>query len=117
MDIFYKKLIKIFLVHIVFIVVYLYMCAVIEGGSFLRDICFFLTEPIFVFTIYLGLLYVIVYRILKKGPILSRKENIFLMIVSIIFTLISIYPVITFYVDKIVEYEYSIFVYKRYWGN
>ncbi|MBE5943818.1 MAG: hypothetical protein E7258_02750 [Lachnospiraceae bacterium] len=117
MEIFYKKLRKIFGVHIIFVIVYLYLWVVIEGASFLSNICFFLTEPIFVFTIYVALLYFSVYRILKKEPILSKKENTLLMIISIIITIICEYPVVTYYINRVVEDGFTMFLHVGHWGN
>ncbi len=111
-----KKVIKIILIHILwqgFI-----LNAALSTSSFNDTICavsFFLIEPFNLFIVYPILVYIFIYRIIRKEPycVINEKRN--LLIFSAICTLISMSWIIKSHIVGYIEDGFSLLLYGNYW--
>lgn len=117
MNIYCLKLILIVLIHIV------WLFSLVMVGSYgestdmvVKAISFLLTEPIFVLTIHIVVLYLVINLILKIRP-LDKRTNKRLLTISIIITIMVCMRVVLLYISEIMIQGFSLFVYKEYWGG
>ena len=113
---FWKKIIKVIMIHVLwegFI-----LNASLNCDSFnhtISSISFFLIEPINVFIVYPMLVYIIIYRIIRKEPYDVRNEKRTLLIFSLICTLISMSWLIEYHIERYIEEGFSLLIYGDYW--
>lgn len=116
MNNFVKKIIKIILVHFAWQVFIL--CAALNNDSFndiISSVSFFLIEPINLFIVYPTLVYIILYRIIKKAPYTVKNEKRKLLVFSLICTLISMQWIFRSHIEAYIEDGFSILSYGNHW--
>ena len=118
MNNFGKKVIKIILIHFLWQVFILN--AALNNDSFnntISSVSFFLIEPINLFIVYPVLVYIIIYRIIRKEPYCVKNEKRTLLIFSAICTLISMGWLVRNHIEGYLEDGFRLFIFDDYWLN
>lgn len=118
MENFFKRLGWIIVIHLMFVYVNIRISLMTESlNDYIRNIAFFLSEPILIFSVGVPMMYVLMYVIFKHMPNVSRKQTAVLIVICLLCTLLSLQPIVIYYVDELITYEYSVFIFNDYWGD
>lgn len=110
------KFVLICIVHFVWALLFLMFALCVDSFSDIeKAVCFFMTEPLVSATLWPFFAYKLIKLIIKKYPCDSKASNITLWMSSIILSLLIIGYNIVFYIENIIEYGFSIFLYADYW--
>lgn len=110
------KLVLICLVHFVWAFLFLMFALGVDSFSDIETaVCFFMTEPLASATLWPFFAYKLIKLIIKKDPCESKAVNVILWTISIILSLLIIGYNILFYIENIIEYGFSLFLYADYW--
>jgi len=110
------KFILIILVHFVWTLLFIMFALGVDSFSnFQTAVCFFMTEPLISATLWPFFAYKLIKLIIKKYPCHGEVANVILWTISIILSLLIIGYNIQFYIEKITENGFSIFLYKDEW--